>query len=107
MAIVTSVLVYNRVQADGRRKVREDHTDDLGRVHTIYTLIDDKADADAIMAARVAGLDAQLAAEQADRDERVAEEAANVKLDIYIKGLPDKTLTDAGFTQAEVDAVKI
>lgn len=62
MGIVSSVIVEDRVQADGRRQVRERHTDHLGKVVDISYRAMPGADANAAMAARVNGLEANLAA---------------------------------------------
>lgn len=70
MPIVASVIVEDAPQMDGRRWVRERHTDHLGAAHDVLYLALAEADAEAIMAARVSAIEAQLAA---------AEIAANVE----------------------------
>jgi hypothetical protein len=60
MAIVSSVIVEDAIQRDGRRWVREHHTDHLGIVHAIAYLAAAGFDAAAALLARVATLEASL-----------------------------------------------
>lgn len=60
MPIVSSIIVEDRAQADGRRHVRERHTDHVGGTHDAVYLAESGADAEAVMAARVANIEAQL-----------------------------------------------
>ena len=62
MPIVLSEIVEDSVQADGRRYVRERHTDNLGRVQFVVYLAEAGANASATMTARVLDLDAALVA---------------------------------------------
>ena len=60
MPIATSQIIEDHAQADGRRHVRERHTDQLGGVHEVAYMAEVGANTSTIMAARVASLDAQL-----------------------------------------------
>jgi len=62
MPIIQSIIVEDRVQADGRRSVRERHTDDAvpAGVHEVSYLAEAAADVNAAMTARVASIEAQL-----------------------------------------------
>ena len=62
MSITTSVIVEDHAQIDGRRAVRERHTDHLGVFHFASYLAQAADNASTIMAARVAILEAHLAA---------------------------------------------
>jgi hypothetical protein len=55
------------VQADGRRYIRETHTDHLGALHLISYLAAVGADYAGIMSSRVPGIEEQLAEAEADR----------------------------------------
>jgi hypothetical protein len=60
MAIVSSQIIEDRVQVDGRRSVRERHTDDLDSVHDVSYLAEAEANISTTMAARVAQIEASL-----------------------------------------------
>lgn len=61
MSIVSSVIAEDRAQIDGRRSVRERHTDHLGLVEDVSYLAVAQADVSAAMAARVQRLEQQAA----------------------------------------------
>lgn len=61
MSIVASVIVEDRAQIDGRRAVREHHTDHLGVIHAVSYLAEALADVQAALTARVATLTQALA----------------------------------------------
>lgn len=67
MAIVSSVSTVGHAQANGKKRVVEEHTDHLGKVYRIeYGPIDVEAvDIDAIRAARSLAIEQQLAEEEA------------------------------------------
>lgn len=60
MPIVSSVIAADDAQADGRRYIREVHTDHLGREHVVLYLAPAVWDAEAVMAARVNGIETGL-----------------------------------------------
>lgn len=60
MPITASEILYDRAQADGRRRVLEQHTDSLSRVYNVSYLAAPGADANAALAARVVLLEAAL-----------------------------------------------
>ncbi len=70
MPIVSSAVIDDRAQRDGRRAVREQHVDDQAVVYTVDYLAEQGADTAAPLAARAVQLAADLAA---------AELAANVQ----------------------------
>lgn len=72
MTISSSVISSDSAQADGRRYIREVHTDHLGREHVVLYLAPASWDAAAVMAARVAGLETGM------RDGEIASNIANV-----------------------------
>lgn len=60
MPIVSSEIVEDRVQVDGRRSVHERHTDDQGRVHEVAYLAEAGENVTTAMNSRVAQINAQL-----------------------------------------------
>lgn len=60
MSIVSSVIVSDRPQTDGRRFIRERHTDHLGDTHDAAYLAEVDTDEDAVMAVRAAKIEAYL-----------------------------------------------
>jgi hypothetical protein len=72
VAIVSSVIAEDAVQRDGRRWLREHHTDHLGVVHVITYLAAAGHDAAAALLARVATIEASL------RDQEIAANMASV-----------------------------
>ena len=60
MGIINSKIVEDRMQAHGRRRIREVHTDHLGREHSFSYEADPKADVDDIMFGRVIQIEFQL-----------------------------------------------
>jgi len=69
MGVVTSVIVEDRVQRDGRRSVQEQHTDHLGRVQDVFYLAEADADVAAMLPVRAALIDAQAAQAELDANE--------------------------------------
>lgn len=68
MPIVSSQIVADDPQIDGRRHVAERHTDHVGVQHFVRYIAAAADDVNAIMAARVAPLEAQLKASEASRN---------------------------------------
>jgi hypothetical protein len=68
VSIVTSIIVEDRAQIDGRRAVRERHTDHLGAVADVSYLAEADANAAAIMTARVPLLEAGAASTEMARN---------------------------------------
>jgi hypothetical protein len=56
--IVQSVIAWDLPQTDGRRVVREEHTDDAGVVHVFDYMAETDTDINAKLAARAAELQA-------------------------------------------------
>lgn len=52
-AIISSVIVWDNFQVDGRHSVREQHTDDQGNVFTFDYMADVGTDVNAVMQARL------------------------------------------------------
>lgn len=67
MAIVNSQIVEDSPQADGRRHVRERHTDHVGGIWRVAYMAEESADVNATMAARVPVLEAQIKAGELER----------------------------------------
>ena len=67
-AINASVIVSDNVQADGRRYIRERHTDAAGQVVEIVYLAASDTNAASVMAGRVALIDALLKQNELDRN---------------------------------------
>lgn len=61
MPIVSSEIVADQVQIDGRRHVQERHVDHLGQVLDVFYMAEAAADTSVALQARVAVLEAQLA----------------------------------------------
>lgn len=68
MPIVSSTILEDAAQRDGRRWIRERHTDQLGVAQVITYLGAANTDAAAVMAARVSVLDAALIADEIVRN---------------------------------------
>jgi uncharacterized protein YciI len=66
MAITSSQILEDRAQVDGRRHVRERHTDHLTRQHDVTYMAAAGADVNATMTARVATIEAQLKQNEID-----------------------------------------
>ena len=62
--IVSSVIVEDRAQRDGRRAVRERHTDQLGLVYDVAYFAEPGTNASAMLAPRAAQIDADLTASE-------------------------------------------
>lgn len=60
MAIISSEIAEDRAQIDGRRSIREVHTDDLGEQHVVTYLAEAGADVTLILPERAAQIDASL-----------------------------------------------
>lgn len=60
MPITSSEIIEDRAQIDGRRSIRERHTDDLGAMHHVSYLAEAAADVSAAMTARVPQIEAAL-----------------------------------------------
>lgn len=68
MAIVSSSIVEDRQQVDGRRAIRERHTDHAGAIHEFAYLASAGDDVSAVMASRVASIESGLASAEIDRN---------------------------------------
>ena len=64
MAIVSSEVMEDSVQVDGRRMIREKHTDDSGGEHFYSYMAESGTDEDAVLAARAAWLPDYLAEQE-------------------------------------------
>jgi hypothetical protein len=72
MAIVSSTIIEDAPQRDGRRHVCERHVDHAGLIHFIRYLAEQAADVSATMAARVAAIEAELKERELRRAVRAA-----------------------------------
>ncbi len=61
MSIVASVIVEDAEQVDGRRHIRERHTDHLGRHHEVFYVGAANEDEQANLTARVSQIETNLA----------------------------------------------
>lgn len=68
MPIVTSVIVTDTSQVDGRRAIHERHTDHVGVAHHRFYLAEAGADVSAAMLAQVPVLEAALVAQEQARN---------------------------------------
>lgn len=74
MSIVSSTIIEDRPQIDGRRHICERHTDHTGRVHDIRYMAATADNVNTFMANRVATLESQLAnGELNDNEARATE----------------------------------
>lgn len=106
MPIISSEIVANDLQADGRRYIRERHTDDTGAVHGAYYLAGVGTDHNAVMLARVAGIEAQLAETAAYAVERILLDSAQAKEEEYLRNVSDaERVTLFGQTEEEIAVV--
>jgi hypothetical protein len=64
MPIKSSTIVEDSPQIDGRRYIREVHTDDVGVEHHVTYLAESKEDVEAILPIRVSQIDEQIAEKQ-------------------------------------------
>ncbi len=60
MPIIFSIISHDHVQNDGLRRIREEHTDQLGVMQPVHYVAEALADVTAVMLARVPRLDAAL-----------------------------------------------
>lgn len=60
MAIVSSIILETSIQTDGRRWIREKHTDHLGFLHFAQYLTNADSDINAIMLARIPFINSML-----------------------------------------------
>lgn len=91
MSIVTSTIVEDRIQIDGRRSIIERHVDDLGVEHLVFYLAESKEDVEAMLPIRAAQIDQQLA----DQGEQRAAEALADKLHaVALLKLGDQDIAD-------------
>jgi len=60
MAIVSSTIIEDAPQRDGRRHVCERHVDHAGLIHFVRYMAEAAANVSAVMAARVAAIEAEL-----------------------------------------------
>jgi len=92
MPIVSSIIIANDPQADGRFAVCERHTDDHGLTHDVNYLADPGTDVNAVMLARVPSLNKMLidlsAAAEQQQANATARTAAIAQAQAY------STLTD-------------
>lgn len=85
MPIVSSTHTVGHAQRDGRRYVREVHTDQAGSQHHAEYLAANKTDYAAVMAARAAKIDAVIVETEQKQAERSAAEAKiAVALDVAV-----------------------
>jgi len=60
MAIISSIIAEDQAQKDGRRSIREIHTDHLGKQHSVSYMAKAESDVNAVMIARLSQINAQL-----------------------------------------------
>jgi hypothetical protein len=72
LPIVSSVVVQDAAQRDGRRAVRERHTDQLGLTCDVFYLAEAAASAPAALAVHAGVIDAGLITAELDANERAA-----------------------------------
>ena len=107
MGIVSSVIAADDVQADGRRSIREHHTDDRGIVYSASYLGLSNTDANTVMLARVPEIENQAEEDSQAVAQAVIDVSADTKTRIYVDGLSDvdaKTLI--GYTDEELQSVR-
>lgn len=71
MPIIVSIIAWDMAQADGRRMVREQHTQDTGDVVVVDYLAESDTDTQAVLSARIPiltqqAIDRELAANEAE-----------------------------------------
>lgn len=96
MPIISSIILENQPQSDGRRSVRERHTADDGTNYDACYLAEPGTDVNAVMVARVPILDQMLADAASAANEqaaRVAAAQAAVLQANYMLTLDDADLT--------------
>ena len=108
MPIVSSEIVADDAQADGRRYIREHHTDDAGVVHTFGpVLAPANTNAEAVMLARVPQIEAQIAATVISAQRGDDADSGHVKEQIYLDDLSEAdAIRLIGYTAAELEAVR-
>lgn len=83
--IVNSFIAQDRVQADGRRKIVELHTDDAGTEHRASYLAESGDDVDVILAAHAAAIVSNLAAREGQRLDNVRFASAAEKVRAWME----------------------
>lgn len=91
MPVVSSTIVEDRVQRDGRRSVREAHTLDTGEIAHVEYLAEAKAVVEDMLPIRSALIDEQIAAQEVASK---AESAADAKRAAAILKLDDQAIAD-------------
>ncbi len=110
MGIVSSVLVAESAQKDGRKWIQETHTDNVGLVYVIRYLAAVGLDTAAIMAARATQLGDDLtAAEIAANVARITADGSLATIVLnYSTALQSRTALRAAYlTATKVDAIMI
>ena len=100
--IASSVISQNRIQADGRRKIVELHTDTDGIEHRRRYLAEPGDDVDVNLSRTATRLDTKLAEQVTQVRDDANYESALAKIRTYLDGSDLKT--DAGLT-VEEDAI--
>ena len=67
LMIISSTIIEDRSQRDGRRSVTERHVDSTGSAHDVYYLAESNTDVNVAMAARVPQITANLQAAEQQR----------------------------------------
>ena len=78
MPIISSIIAEDQAQADGRRTIREVHTDHLGREHWVQYRAASDTDVNAVMLARVPSIDADLAEAEIEKIIGIAESGGDL-----------------------------
>ncbi len=107
ISIISSIISADDVQTDGRRHIREEHTDNLGDIYPAFYLGEANVDANAKMLARVPFIEAQIAEAATEVIRQGNEDSGDVKLDTYVAGLSDEDAKRIiGYTEAELVIVR-
>ena len=112
MAIVSSEIVADDAQADGRRTIVEHHTDDEGEVHRNRTIgVPASRDATAMMLARVPRIEERLADQATKATRRIRRRSALAKIRAWTDAdIESKTDVQAknryGFTNPELSIIR-
>ena len=104
MTIVASVIARDDVQADGRRQIREAHTDDGGTVHEVSYLAEAASDVEARLSASARRIEARLVQEAEEARREAVRNTAQLKFRTWIAGVDLKTATD--MTTEEIELVR-
>lgn len=104
--ITKSTIIFDHVQADGRRYITESHQNEDGTVYRVEFLAPADWDAEGYLPTRAAQIDTEIAEREASHALAEEEEIARAKVDSWIKDQTPETLKQTfGLSDKEVEVL--